>query len=298
LLANRHLIFILFLLFCTLSCSTKHSAMLPGATQQIVNQAEQNGFVLCRYPTSTFTLTSYQRNTAPSPICHIYIEGDGNSWKTKHRLSNNPTPKQPLALQLALRDQHPQVIYVARPCQFTPLALDPSCDPKYWSSHRYAKEVIQAFQDILDRIKENHPPSQDGLRRDLKFVLIGFSGGASIAALIASERSDVEGLITVAGDLNHVALNQHHRTTPLKGSLNPMEVASKLQHLPQQHWSGSKDTVVPTWISNQFVQKVNNPGCCQAKILSGAEHHAGWVEKWSEIIEIPLECRDLAIASR
>ncbi len=263
--------------------------MLPDATQHVVNQAEQNGFALYRYPTSTFTLTTYQRNTGPSPVCHIYIEGDGNSWKTKHRLSNNPTPKQPLALQLALRDQHPQVIYVARPCQFTPLALDPSCNPKYWSSHRYAKEVVQAFQVTLDHIKE---------RRDTKFLLIGFSGGASIAALIASERNDVVGLITVAGDLNHVALNQHHHTSPLTGSLNPMDVASKLHHLPQQHWSGSKDAIVPTWISNQFVQKVNNPGCCQAKILSDAGHHAGWIEKWPEIIEIPLECRDLAIASR
>lgn len=284
-LVNRHHIFILFLLFCTLSCSTKHSAMLPVATQRVVNQAEQNGFVLCRYPTPTFTLTTYQRRTAPSPVYHVYIEGDGNSWKTKHRLSNNPTPKQPLALQLALRDQHPQVIYVARPCQFTPLALDPSCSPKYWSSHRYAKEVVQAFQATLDQIKQ----------RDQKFLLIGFSGGASIAALVASERNDVVGLITVAGDLNHVALNQYHHTSPLTGSLNPMDIASKLQDLPQQHWSGSKDAIVPTWVSNQFVQKVNNPGCCQAKVHKDAEHHAGWVEKWPEIIEIPLECRDLAL---
>jgi len=288
LLANRHLIFILFLLFCTVSCSTKQSPMLAQATQQVVDQALQSGFALHRYPTATFTLTAYERLKTSDNICHVYIEGDGNSWKTKHRLSNNPTPKQPLALQLALHDHHPQVIYIARPCQFTPLALDPSCNPKYWSSHRYAKEVIQAFQATLNQMK----------KQDQKFLLIGFSGGASIAALIASDRNDVVGLITVAGDLNHVALNQHHHTSPLTGSLNPMDIAPKLQHLPQQHWAGGKDTVVPTWISNQFVQKINNPGCCEAKILPEAGHHAGWVEKWPEIIEIPLECRDLAIASR
>lgn len=288
-LANRHLIFILFLLFCTLSCSTKQSSILPQSTQHVVNQAELNGFSLHRYETSTFTLTTYERHTKPDPICHLYIEGDGNSWKTKNRLSNNPTPKQPLALQLALQDQHPQVIYVARPCQFTPLELDSSCHPKYWSSHRYAKEVVQAFHATLDQLKEN--------QKDIHFLLIGFSGGASIAALIASNRNDVVGLITVAGDLNHAALNRHHHTSPLTGSLNPIEVAFKLQHLPQQHWSGGKDAIVPTWIANQFVQKVNNPACCQAKVLPDAEHHAGWVEKWRGIIEKPLECRDLAIAS-
>ncbi|MGE3319426.1 MAG: hypothetical protein AB7I18_09010 [Candidatus Berkiella sp.] len=271
-LANRHLIFIVFLLFCTLSCSTK---------QSVIHEAQQNGFIQNRYSTPTFLLTTYERVTASHPICHVYIEGDGNSWKTKHQLSNNPTPKQPLALQLACHDQHPQVIYIARPCQYTPLALDSSCDPKYWSSHRYAKEVVQAFHATLDQISAKHGTD---------FLLIGFSGGASIAALIASDRKDIVGLITVAGDLNHIALNRYHHTTPLTGSLNPMDVASKLKNLPQKHWSGGKDKTVPIFIASQFSKAVNNPSCCHIEILPEAEHHAGWVKKWSEMIQQPLEC--------
>lgn len=281
-LAKRHLIFILFSMFCILSCSTNQSSLLPKTTTEVVDKAEKNGFSLRRYQTPSFMLTTYERITAHNDIIHIYIEGDGNSWKSKHKLSHNPTPKQPLALQLALQDQHPQVIYIARPCQFTPLALDSSCDAKYWSSHRYAKEVVQAFQATLTQIKESNPHSQG-------FILIGFSGGASIAALIASERNDVFGLITVAGDLNHVALNRHHRTTPLSGSLNPTDVADKLQHLPQQHWTGSKDRIVPSWIANQFSKRINNPECCQVYTLTGVEHHAGWVEKWPEIIQTPFK---------
>lgn len=282
LLANRHLIFILFLLFCTLSCSTKQATVMPQTTMQVIKNAEQNGFSLRRYPTSSFILTTYQRRNAEDAVCHVYIEGDGNSWKSKHKLSNNPTPKQPLALQLALQDQHPQVIYIARPCQFTPHALDPSCTPKYWSSHRYAPEVVAAFQATLDAIKKDtHTP----IPAAQTFLLIGFSGGASIAALIASDRDDVVGLMTVAGDLNHVALNQHHHTSPLTGSLNPTDVAHKLKHLPQQHWCGTKDTIVPFWIANQFSEKINNPTRCQVHRLDGAEHHAGWVENWSKIIQ-------------
>ncbi|MCS5712131.1 alpha/beta fold hydrolase [Candidatus Berkiella aquae] len=288
LLANRHLIFILFCLFCILSCSTNPSMVLPKPTTQIVKKAEEAGFSLQRYETPTFILTTYELDTTPNPICHIYIEGDGNSWKTKHRLSNNPTPKQPLALQLALQDQHPQVIYIARPCQFTPLAIDSSCAPKYWSSHRYAPEVIEAFQATLNQIKLK--------KKDTRFLLIGFSGGASVAALIASNRSDVVGLITVAGDLNHVALNRHHQTSPLTGSLNPMDVTEKVEKLPQSHWSASHDAIVPTWIAQQFAKKVNNPSCCQVHILTNASHHAGWVEKWPEIIQSFLECSNPSLS--
>lgn len=280
-LAKRHLIFILFFMFCTLSCSTNQTYRLPKTTTEVIDKAEKNGFSLRRYQTPSFILTSYERHQTHNEIIHVYIEGDGNSWKSKHKLSDNPTPKQPLALQLALQDQHPQVIYIARPCQFTPLALDSSCNSKYWSSHRYAKEVVQAFQDSLTQIKEENPKSPG-------FLLIGFSGGASIAALIASERNDVVGLFTVAGDLNHVALNRHHRTTPLTGSLNPMDVADKLQHLPQQHWNGAQDRIVPTWIANQFSRRINNPQCCQVHTLIDAEHHAGWVEKWPEILQSPF----------
>lgn len=261
----------MFLLFCTLSCSTK---------QSVIHQAEQNGFTEHRYQTPTFLLTTFQRVKGPHEVCHVYIEGDGNSWKTKHQLSNNPTPKQPLALQLACRDQHPQVIYIARPCQYTPLALDSSCDPKYWSSHRYSTEVLQAFHSTLDQIRD----------KDTRFLLIGFSGGASIAALIASDRKDVVGLITVAGDLNHVVLNRHHQTSPLTGSLNPMNIASKLKNLPQKHLSGGKDKTVPTFIASQFSKAVDNPTCCQIEIFPEAEHHAGWAEKWPEIIQSPLNC--------
>ncbi|HRE30597.1 MAG TPA: hypothetical protein PLD88_01355, partial [Candidatus Berkiella sp.] len=85
----------------------------------------------------------------------------------------------------------------------------------------YAPEVIQAFQATLNQIKLK--------KKDTRFLLIGFSGGASVAALIASDRVDVVGLITVAGDLNHVALNHHHHTSPLTGSLNPMEITEKVE---------------------------------------------------------------------
>jgi len=105
------------------------------STSQTLSQAEAAHFLQQRYTTSTFVLTAYERfQLDPKPslhAIHVYIEGDGNSWKNKYTLSDNPTPKQPIALQLALQDPHHQVIYLARPCQYTPLGLDPLCTPLY-----------------------------------------------------------------------------------------------------------------------------------------------------------------------
>lgn len=269
------------------SCSamSQPKEALPRATQKIVRKAEQKGFSLNRIATSSFLMTSYEKlPSTPADTIYVYIEGDGNSWKTRYKLSNNPTPKQPVALKLAITDPRSHVVYLARPCQYTPLALDPQCQSQYWSSHRYAQEVIDATNDVLDQIKtkmHNH-----------HFVLIGFSGGASVATLICQRRDDIAGLITVAGDLDHGALNRYHHTSSLRGSLNPSRFAAKLKDLPQQHWSGSQDHVVPTWVAQAFVKEVNHPACAKAHILKGATHHKGWEAHWPEILQKPLTCEE------
>lgn len=253
-----------------------------STTRTTLTLAEQSGFVTQTHPTSTFVITSFEHlpDTPPSKI-HVYIEGDGNSWKTKYMLSDNPTPKRPLALSLALLDPHPHVIYLARPCQYTPHSQDKLCHPKFWSSHRYAKEVIQAENEVLDQIKAKFKNKQ--------FVLVGFSGGASVAALLASERQDIATLITVAGDLNHVELNKYHHTSPLKGSLNPTDVAYKLKNLPQHHWSGEKDPIVPPFIATNFFKSINNPTTTHIHLLKNADHHKEWEKNWRSILQQSLD---------
>ena len=255
----------------------------PYSTQLYIQHAEQNGFKRQEYDTHTFRLTTFERLLEDeSDNLHIYIEGDGNSWKSRYVLSKNPTPKHPLALRLAEKDTHKNVIYIARPCQYTSHALDPQCTPQYWSSHRYAREVIDAFHETLDKLKLK--------TKKTNLYLVGFSGGASVAALLAAERKDVICLTTVAGDLNHEALNQHHQTTPLSHSLNPIHVASKLKSLPQYHFVGGQDTVVPSWMAEQFALAVNDPDCVQVKKIPEAKHHDGWIEHANEIVSVKMRC--------
>lgn len=271
----------LYFVLVLISCAALNSSPIPAGTQKVISQAHENHFITREVNTPTFKLSTLEKIQAPEEAStHVYIEGDGNSWKTRYQLSDNPTPKQPLALKLALQDTHPNVIYIARPCQYTPLATDPCCEPKFWSSHRYAPEVITAVNAVLDHHLQR--------RQATTWVLVGFSGGASVATLVASERQDVARLITVAGDLNHDLLNQYHGTTPLRGSLNPSDALQQVQHIPQTHWCGTKDSVVPCWTVSAFCEKVNNPDLVRCKSLKGASHHAKWEQAWPTLLSEAL----------
>lgn len=270
-------------IFCLVGCNTSPQKQLPPHTQRVISHAEQAGFNLHHYKTKTFVISAYQRLPTPlAPLVHVYIEGDGNSWKTRYKLSDNPTPRQPLALELAIKDPHSHVIYLGRPCQYTPHHIDTACAPKYWSSHRYAPEVIASMDEVLTALKEKMPTTD--------FILIGFSGGASISALLASQRQDIAGLITVAGDLNHEKLNQYHHTSKLDGSLNPINIAHLLKNIPQQHWNGAQDDIVPPWVAEQFAKAIDNPLCVQIYTLKEVSHHKGWVAHWDGILKEPLKC--------
>lgn len=274
--------FIISALLILCGCHTQTYFEWPLTTQKVVKKANDNGFERHEYATRTFLLTTFEKWPAPNTadtlpaIYHIYIEGDGNSWRSRTVLSSNPTPKYPLALALAEKDPHAVVIYIARPCQYTAHSDDPLCHPKFWSSHRYAPEVIVAFQDTLDQIKKNYP--------SVRFRLTGFSGGASVAALLAAERDDLEYLITVAGDLNHDALNHYHHTSPLTGSLNPITIAPKLKNLTQYHFSGADDPIVPLWVAQQFVDAVGPAEHVHAIILPHTTHHRGWLAQHATIM--------------
>lgn len=278
---QSNLFILLALLLSVVGCSPKHDAV----RMQTLNQAQLQGFSPVLLQTNPFMLTSYQKITQPNQPLHLYIEGDGRSWISRHQISTDPTPLNPLALKLALLDTAPNVVYLARPCQYTPHKTDPACQQNVWSFDRFSPRIIHSMNEALNILKrQTHTKG---------FHLIGFSGGASIAALLAEQRQDVLSLRTVAGDLNHQALSHYHRTTPLANALNPMTQANKLHQLPQQHFVGANDRVVPSFIAEQFTQRVNHVGghCAKTTVLSNVDHQKGWVERWPDLLNLPMDCR-------
>ena len=239
--------------------------------------ASQNHLVSTSLKTPGFDLKLFHRGLDTNQThLAIYIEGDGYAWERKYILSNDPTPKNPLALRLAARDPGPAVLYIARPCQYQQGERETDCDAKYWSSHRYAEEVIQSINHVVDWAVE-----QTGAT---SIRLVGYSGGGTIAALLAARRNDVEQLVTIAANLDHVAWTKLHQISPLSGSLNAADIASAIKDIPQLHFAGSNDKIVPASIIRSFLANMSADSRQKLQVINGYNHHCCWEKAWPEIM--------------
>lgn len=226
---------------------------------------------------SPFLLRSYERIHDRGGIAHIYIEGEGPD------ALRDSTPLNPVALHLASKDKAENVIYIARPCQYTGM-ISPAeiCDSSYWNESSFSQTVLDAYNKALDDI---------AMRYDINnFDLIGYSGGGAIATLLAAQREDVTSLRTVAGILDHEAYTQTTQREPLVDSLNPASKAVALNKMPQYHFIGGRDDKVPPAILHSYLQSIPPSKCVQTMLIQEAEHDKGWVDKWPELLELPVTC--------
>ena len=232
-----------------------------------------------RLKTPDFSLYAAYRFTKPNGLLNVYIEGDGRSWVSRYQLSSDPTPINPVALRLAIiqaeQSKDDNIAWLARPCQYQANRLDFSCDPKYWSSHRFAQKVVDATNVAIDKLMQKSGAN--------KVRLIGFSGGGAVAVLVAAKRDDVDSLVTIAGNLDHQQVNDYHHVSSLTGSLNPKDIATKLKSIPQMHFIGRNDEVIPIEISRDFIS-IQKGTCAKQVIVAGVEHINGWKTQWPDLL--------------
>ena len=205
----------------------------------------------------------------------VYIEGDGHAWKNKWTPSTDPTPWNPISLRLAVQDPQPKVIYLARPCQFNSPLDKKNCHSKYWTNHRYSKEVVSSFNDALNQAKT--------LSNTEQLELIGYSGGGVLAALLSAQRKDVKKFITIAANLDLTAWVKKHGISNLSGSLNPIDYASQLKSIPQIHFIGKEDKIVPPGILQSYLYKLGNTNSVQSIIMPNYNHECCWIESWKQL---------------
>lgn len=257
---------VILLLGISSGCATFSSSL--NARLDADSLARNGGFQKALISADPFVLTSYTRFKRPGETLHVYIEGDGLAWRSRNRLSDDPTPRHALVLELASKDPSDNVAYLARPGQYAP--VEPPCDSVYWAEKRFSEEVIAAMDRAVNELKQ-----QAGAQ---KVRLTGYSGGGAVVVLLAARRHDAVFLRTIAGNLDPEAVNRHHRVSPLSGSLDPMDVAAKVAAIPQEHLVGRKDKIVPPFIARNFVQKEGSPPT--AKIIEiNADHWSGWVDQ-------------------
>jgi dienelactone hydrolase len=221
---------------------------------------------------SPFTLMSYApARQSPSAHLTVYIEGDGLAWISSDLPSLDPTPLHPLALQLALAQPSGNVAYLGRPCQYVD-AEATGCAQRYWTEQRFAPEVIDATELALDRLKQQFHA------RDL--TLVGYSGGAAVALLSAARRRDVTQVITVAGNLDHRAWTAYHRIRPLDGSLDPVDAIDALRMVPQVHFAGERDRVIPPALIAAYASRFAGGTSVTVIRQPGFDHQCCWAQAW------------------
>jgi hypothetical protein len=256
--------------------------------EEIANRLASPAWMIQRQiPAGAFSLTAYERiHDERGDFADVYIEGDGKAWTSRTEISRNPTPSNPVALHMATRDDAENVIYLARPCQYGGFFNNGRpCDRSYWTywtDKRFAPEVISAYNAALNEIKARY-----GIKG---FNLIGFSGGGAIAAILSAQRDDVLTLRTVAGNLDHKVHSAYHKVAPLTGSLNPPDFAPRLRAVPQIHFVGGQDEIVPPAVVQSYLQALGPNNCAQSQLIQESTHDKGWVDKWPELLKIRPSC--------
>ena len=266
-----HLIFAVFLLG---GCA---DGLFLSPLEQAERLASKYGWRKQVFRTGIFDLTGFSRTSeATSERLAVYIEGDGRAWLSRYRLSPDPTPSRPYVLELAVRHPLGNVLYLARPCQYVGARTSRACDPRFWAADRYAPEVIAAMGRAIDRMKQER-----GARR---LVLIGFSGGGVVAALLAAHRADVVKLVTIAANLDHRYWTRTDGLTPLQGSLNPVDFTARLGTIPQVHFVGAKDRVVPAAVVDSYVRRLADRSRTRVIVLKDFDHDCCWIDNWPELL--------------
>ena len=158
--------------------------------------------------TDTYTLASWQKILDRGAPIRIYIEGDGNAFNNTGQPTTNPTPKGTFLRKIAFDDPNPNVIYLARPCQYV---RDARCHQKDWTTGRFSQEIVdsttQAIKSIIKNISNKSP-----------VILIGYSGGALLSGLVISQNPQipVKRWMTLAGVFNHGKWTQDLKLPPPK----------------------------------------------------------------------------------
>jgi len=254
------------------SCAT------DGRTRAL-DQAASAGWRRVDFEGQTFTLAGWLKHAGGQASCSalvVYIEGDGAAFDNRRTPAADPTPRDPMAFKLALADPAPCVLYLARPCHYVTDAARRSCEVRYWTDARYSEPVIADLDAAITRGK--------ALCNATTIDLVGYSGGGVVAVLLAARRADVRSLLTVAANLDLGGWTRLHDVTPLRASLDPMDVAPQLRTLRQIHFVGAEDNVVPAAVVQPFVDRVGNPALARLELVAGQSHHCCWQLQWPSLL--------------
>jgi len=199
---------------------------------------------------------------------HVYLEGDGTPWLAGLP-ARDPTPRKPLALALMAQDPTASV-YLGRPCYHGIVGAS-SCPDTLWTSERYSETVLASMAAAIRRIV-----AMEGVE---EVVWFGYSGGGSLAVLLASRLPRSVAVITVAANLDIDAWADLHADSRLLGSLNPARQPPLSNRVVQIHYAGGRDRLVPSDIVRRGVT-----GEGRLVVVPEFDHVCCWAANWPQIL--------------
>lgn len=196
----------------------------------------------------------------------MFLDGDGNSWLREGRASADPTPADPLALQLMALQKSP-ALYLSRPCAFGTLQSDNRCQPAVWTVDRYAAVVVESLLGALSALELQAAP----------LIIVGYSGGGVLALQLAARLDNALGVLTIAANLDVERWVEHHGYTQRLLQHTPPAPLPMRSGLVQLHVFGNLDDNAPYFLSAKLLAQDSR---IRVRRFSGVDHDCCWSELW------------------
>jgi pimeloyl-ACP methyl ester carboxylesterase len=211
------------------------------------------------------------QESGSSRSLHVYLGGDGTPMWAGGPAAD-PTPRNPLVLRLLAIDPQP-AIYLGRPC-YHGLTRSPGCSGELWTTARYSEEVVGSLEVVVRRLVKAN--------RFERISWFGYSGGGTLAMLLAERFAETQSVVTVAANLDIEAWAEHHDYAPLSASLNPASRPRLPKSIVQRYYVGALDRVVPLDIAAKALGLAGESD--RFIVIADYDHVCCWDQIWPDIL--------------
>lgn len=258
---------------CTLLALLWLSGCSLAPAERFDREAQRLGFTKQLQTGDGFEHALYSSESAGAgALLHVYLGGDGSPWLAGRWVAADPTPTDPLMLRLMALDPAPS-LYLGRPC-YHGLADQPRCVPTLWTDDRYSQRVVNSMAAALIHWQEEHPYPGT--------LLFGYSGGGTLAMLLAQRLPTTRAVITLGANLDTDRWTAYHGYRPLANSLNPVLQPPLPDHIYQLHLTGGRDRTVPA--DNIGPLLARHPHAEHQHFVD-FDHRCCWERIWPDLLE-------------
>lgn len=215
-----------------------------------------------------FHLATFANDHPDDGSLRIYLDGDGSPYLGQ-AIAFDPTPHEPLVLDLLARDDRPAV-YLGRPCYHGETGAA-GCPATLWTTARYGEAVVASMTAAAARLIA---------RRQANAVTwVGHSGGGTLAMLIAPRIPQTRAVVTIGANLNVAAWASYARQD-LSDSLDPATAPPLSAGVRQCHFAGGNDAVVPPRVTLAGLHGATDT----VVVMDGFDHICCWAGLWPTLL--------------